>query len=327
MISRLTEELVLEPARQEDLEATLSDVESGRLVSRVPMASYTLIVQAKRRGGDAWTPTTLKSLLKHGSDSRMLAAERLKDLGARYLLVTSAGVNGDARKLNRRHAGAWPKPSAMPNVIAKDIDHDISGWVAVIANQDDERLRGDIDRLLSKGCRVRNARLAACRSKLRYEARSRLARAGGGRWLASAPELEHYVHPNNWGDLRAAMARESAAVIIGQSGTGKTLATKMLYDELRKVTPGLTRVPIRLGPSQLRDDTTPPPVLYDIEDPWGASTSTRTADHGMTSWATFLICLARPHDHRHFAARRGASSRRLSDDQAVGRGPRSRELW
>ncbi|MDH2345481.1 hypothetical protein [Bradyrhizobium sp. SSUT77] len=156
--------------------------------------------------------------------------------------------------------------------------------VAVIANQDDERLRGDIDRLLSEGCRVPNARLASCRSKLREEARSRIARAGGGRWrrqdierivrdhegyLANAPELEHYVHPNNWGDLRGTMAKESAAIIIGQSGTGKTLATKMLYDELRKVTPGLTRVPIRLGPSQLRDDTTPPPVLYDIEDSWG----------------------------------------------------------
>jgi hypothetical protein len=284
LISRLTEELVLEPASQEDLEATLSDVEPGRLVSRVPMTGYTLFVQAKRRGGDAWTPTTLKSLLKHGGDKRISAAERLKDIGARYLLVTSAGVNGDARKLNRRQAGSWPKASAMPNVIAKDIDHDISGRVAVIANQDDERLRGDIDRLLAEGCRVPNARLSVCRSKLRDEARTRIARAGGGRWrrrdietiirehegyLASAPELEHYVHPNNWGDLRAAMAKESAAIIIGQSGTGKTLATKVLYDELRKAIPGLTRMPIRLGPSQLRDDTTPPPVLYDIEDPWG----------------------------------------------------------
>src|SRR5205085_2541584 len=134
------------------------------------------------------------------------------------------------------------------------------------------------------GCRVPNARLHACRTKLREDARARIAGAGGGRWrreeleavirmyegyLASAPELEHYVWPNNWRSLRAAMAKRSAAIIIGQSGTGKTLATKMLYDELRKEMHGLTRVPIRLGPSQLRDDTTPPPVLYDIEDPWG----------------------------------------------------------
>ena len=65
------------------------------------------------------------------------------------------------------------------------------------------------------------------------------------------------------------MSERSAALIIGQSGTGKTMATRKLYDELRAVTPGLTRVPIKHGPDQIRDDTTPPPVLYDIEDPWG----------------------------------------------------------
>ena len=285
LISRLTEELVLEPASQEDLEAKLTDFEPGRLVSRAPMTGYTLIVQAKRRGGDAWTPTAFRTLLNHGSDTRISAANRLKDANARYLLVTSAGVIGDARKLNRRRAGGtWPKQSAMPKVIAKGIGHDISGRIAIIANQDDERLRGDIDLLLTEGCRVPNARLYTCRTKLREDARARIASAGGGRWrreelegvirahegyLASAPELEHYVHPNNWRDLRVAMANRSAAIIIGQSGTGKTLATKMLYDELRKEMPGLTRVLIRLGPSQLRDDVTPPPVLYDIEDPWG----------------------------------------------------------
>lgn len=284
VVSQQTGELTLEPASQEDLEALLTDAEPGRLVSRIPMKGYTLIVQAKRRGGDAWTPSTLRTLLKHGSDKRKSAAEQLTNVNARYLMVTSAGLNGDARKLGRRRAATWPKPTAMPAVIAKGIAHDISGRVAVIANQDDERLRDDIDRLLTEGCRVPNAQLEACRSKLREDARARIARAGGGRWrreeieavirahegyLASAPELDHYVHPTNWSDLRAAMTDNSAAIIIGTSGTGKTLATKMLYDELRKEIRGLARVPIRLGPSELRDDPTPLPVLYDIEDPWG----------------------------------------------------------
>lgn len=284
LVSRLTEELILEPASQEDLEATLADTEPGRLVNSVPMAGYTLIVQAKRRSGDAWTPKSLKALLNHGGDNRVSAAARLKNGQARYLLVTSAGLNGDARKLNRRQVGSWPKAAVMPSVIAKGVTHDISGRVAIVANQDDERLRGDIDRLLSEGCRVPNARLEDCRNKLREEARTRIARAGGGRWqrseieavirlhegyLASTPELEQYVHPNNWQDLRAIVNQKSAAIIIGQSGTGKTLATKMLYDELRKEIPGLARVPIRLGPSALRNDMTPSPVLYDIEDPWG----------------------------------------------------------
>ena len=284
LVSRQAEDIVLEPASQEDLEAVLADSEPGRLVSSIPMMGYTLIVQAKRRSGDAWTPTTLKSLLEHGSEKRVSAAKRLIDPNSRYLLVTSAGVNGDARKLKQRRAGTWPKPDAMPSVIANAIDHDISGRISIIANQDDERLRTDIDRLLNEGCRIPNGRLAECRTKLREDARARIARAGGGRWkrkeleaiireyggyLSSTPELENYVYPNNWNALRATMERGAAAIIIGQSGTGKTLATKKLYDDLRKEMPGLTRVPIRLGPSQLRDDATPSPVLYDIEDPWG----------------------------------------------------------
>ena len=64
------------------------------------------------------------------------------------------------------------------------------------------------------------------------------------------------------------MAERHAALIIGQSGTGKTLATKKLYEELRQEIPGLSRVSIH-GPQQLRDDNTEAPVLYDIEDPWG----------------------------------------------------------
>ncbi|WP_429227312.1 hypothetical protein [Inquilinus ginsengisoli] len=284
VLSRWAETMVLEPATQEDLEATLAYSEPGRLVNRVSMTSYTLIVQAKRRSGDAWTPTTLKTLLTHGGEKRVSAADRLKKANCRYLLVTSAGVNGDARKLVRRRVGAWPQPGVMPSAIRKGIDHDISGRVAVIANQDDERLRLDIDRLLIEGCHIPKAQLEDCRNRLRQDARGRIAGAAGGHWsrdqledvirrhegyLANSPELEHYVHPTNWGDLRAVMARESAGIIIGQSGTGKTLATKKLYDELRKEIPGLTRVPIRSGPSQLRDDVTLGPVLFDIEDPWG----------------------------------------------------------
>lgn len=308
LVSQLTEELVLEPTSQEDLEAILEDTEPARLVSQASVHGYTLIVQAKRRGGDAWTPKTLRTLLKHGGEKRPSAAERLKNTKARYLLVTSAGLNGDARKLAKRRAALWPKPAAMPDVIAKGLDHDVSGRVAVIANQDDERLRGDIDRLLTESCRVPNACLAACRTQLHEEARARAMRAGGGRWrrqeieqvirkhegyLTSEPELEHYVHPSNWGDLRAVMAKKSAAIIIGQSGTGKTLATKMLYDELRKETVGLARVRIRLGPAELRGDPTPSPVIYDIEDPWGRVDFDPNSRPWNDQLATFLAA-ARP---------------------------------
>lgn len=288
VVTRIAEEMTLEPASQEDLEAELAENEPGRVVNRVPLTGYNLIVQAKRKSGDAWTPSTLKTLLQHGSDTRISAAKRLKDPKARYLLVTSATLNGDARKLKVRKAGNWPGKGSVPDVIKKVLATDVTGRLAVIAGEDDERLEGDIDRLLTEGCRVPRARLAACKERLRQDARARVKGAGNGRWtraeiedvirdhdgyLASSPELENFVHPTNWSDLRAAIKKDSAAMIVGQSGTGKTLATLKLYDELRAEMPGLTRIPIRLGPGELRDklldQSIPTPVLFDIEDPWG----------------------------------------------------------
>jgi len=119
---------------------------------------------------------------------------------------------------------------------------------------------------------------------LREAARIRIRGGGSGRWtraeiesairqhdgyIASSPELEHYVHPTNWPELRSAISNRHGALIVGQSGTGKTLATRKLYEELRTEIPGLSRVAITLGPQQLSESRTLSPVLFDIEDPWG----------------------------------------------------------
>jgi hypothetical protein len=283
LANRLAQDLILEPASEEDIEADLAEDEPGRLTSTAVLDGYRLIVQAKLRGGDAWTVPGVKALLQHG-ETRPSAARRLEDAKARYLLITSAGLNGGTRGLRVRHPGNWPKPAEMPSSIKKALIGGSAGRVAIIGNEDEERLATDIDTLLAASFRVPNARLGECRHALREQARARIAGAGGGRWtraqleqvirrhdgyIASSPELEHYVHPTNWGELRAAMGERHAALIVGQSGTGKTMATRKLYDELRQEIPGLARVPITHGPEQLRDDVTNPPVLYDIEDPWG----------------------------------------------------------
>ena len=283
LANRLTHELVLEPASEEDIEADLAENEPGRLTSTAALDGYRLIVQAKLRGGDAWTVAGVKALLEHG-DARPSAAKRLEDGKSRYLLITSAGLNGGTRGLRVRRAGSWPKPGDVPSTIKRALPAGSAGRVAIIGNEDEERLATDIKTLLTESFRVPNAKLDDCRKALREQARVRIGGAGGGRWtraqleqvirrhdgyIASSPELDHYVHPTNWGELRGAMGERHAALIIGQSGTGKTMATRKLYDELRKEIPGLARVSITLGPDQLRDDVTEPPVLYDIEDPWG----------------------------------------------------------
>ncbi|MES2040096.1 MAG: hypothetical protein V4495_19950 [Pseudomonadota bacterium] len=281
--NRLTHELILEPATEEDIEADLEEFEPGRITNTASVDGYRLIVQAKLRTGDAWTVPKVLSLLKHGK-VRESAEKRLKDPSARYLLVTSAGLNGLTRDLKVRHAGSWRNAETMPKLIRNALPKDAAGRVAIIGNQDEERLTADIKELLTVGFRVPNSRLGECRGRLREEARMRMAGTGRGRWtrqqlekiirkydgyIASSPELENYVHPTNWQDLISMVQRKNAALIIGQSGTGKTMASHQLYEELRKNIPGLARVPITLGPGQLLGDKTEPPVFYDIEDPWG----------------------------------------------------------
>lgn len=183
-----------------------------------------------------------------------------------------------------RSPGLWPKVGNLPSLIEAVLPAGSADRVAIIANQDFERLERDIKDLLSEKLRVPNVSLEACRSKLRADARTRMCGAGGGRWtreeleevirdhdgyIASSPELEHYIQPLNWAEIKEAVHERNGVLITGQSGTGKTMATLKLYDELRKEIPGLARVPIKYGPGQISDDRTPPPVLYDIEDPWG----------------------------------------------------------
>lgn len=283
LASRRTGEIVLEPASEEDLEAELEPHEPSRLSSTVRIDGYRLVVQVKRRSGDAWTVRDVKALLEHGK-ARPSAKQRLVDPQVRYLLVTSAALNGGTRGLRVRKPGAWPDAANMPASIRSSLVPGAAGRVAIIGNLDEERLATELKRLLTDSFRVPNARCVKCIEKLRQEARVRIRGAGGGRWsrgqleqvikahdgyVASSPELEHYVHPTNWQELRSKMRGHFAALIIGQSGTGKTMATRKLFDELSAEIPGLSWVSITTGPQQLQADRTELPVIYDIEDPWG----------------------------------------------------------
>jgi hypothetical protein len=109
--------------------------------------------------------------------------------------------------------------------------------------------------LLRDSFRVPNARWESCWKRLREDARARISGAGSGLWkredleevikkhegyIASSPELGLYVYPNNRDELRQGVRERHAALIIGKSGTGNTLAAQKLYEELRVEIPGLT---------------------------------------------------------------------------------------
>jgi hypothetical protein len=125
----------------------------------------------------------------------------------------------------------------MAKSLSKALPGSSAGRVAVIGGQDQERLATDIKRLLVDAFRVPNSRWEDCLQALREEARVRIRGTANGIWLredlehvirrhegylASSQEPENYVKPTNWPDLLKAMQGKHAALIIGQSGTGKT---------------------------------------------------------------------------------------------------------
>ena len=100
-------------------------------------------MQAKLRSGDAWTVAGLKALLKQG-EARPSAAKRLQDSKARYLLVTTAGLNSETQGLRVRRPGIWPRAGDMPSTIKSGLTTGSAWRVAIIGNEDEERLATDI---------------------------------------------------------------------------------------------------------------------------------------------------------------------------------------
>jgi hypothetical protein len=284
LAKKLSQQVVLEPASKEDLEARLSDAEPGRLAARMNVsASQLLVVQAKLRNTGPWKIGELASLLQHGTD-RLSAAERLKDSQVNYLLVTSADVDGVARTLRQGSFGESPKKLKLPPTIAKVVPRDAVGRIGILANADFERVQWKLRELLEGAFRVPHSRLEKCKSALREAALERMRGVGGGIWsreqieqiirehdgyLATSLEAETFVKPTNWSELKHALSDNNAVIITGSSGTGKTTAANVLLGELRVEVPGITPVHILHGPEEVRAAYRAGPVVFVIEDPWG----------------------------------------------------------
>ena len=175
-------ELVLEPATQEDIEGTLEEFEPGRVTGEVRLGATKLVVQAKLRGGDAWSVNAIQTLLKYGGKNRVSAAQRLADPEVHYLLVTSAGLNGKAARLRVKKPGLWPDAADFPASLKKVLPADSGGRVGVISNKEPEQFETEIRVLLMDAFRVPTAQWQACLKALREEARIRIRGAAQGHW-------------------------------------------------------------------------------------------------------------------------------------------------
>jgi len=279
---KVAHEIVLEPATEEDLEADIEH-EPGALSETVALDSYRLVLQCKLRNTGPWKHQDLSRLLAHGK-RRKSACERLADPSIRYLLVTSADLEGVARQLKVETVGVWQPASEMPPDMAKHLPADAGGRIAILGAMDQEKINARTERLLGQRFRVPHSNLQGCREALRSEALLRMRGAAQGVWtrhdverlitaaggyVGESTALEGFVPPTNWDDLKTAIATKHAVVITGASGTGKTRAAKALIAHLRDQIPAIKHVVVQGGPEKIADDPDSRPVVYEIEDPWG----------------------------------------------------------
>lgn len=280
---QLATHVVLEPVGQEDLEAPFEETELGAVRTQTPLAGRQLVVQAKLRNTGSWTLRSLGDLLLHGTRRESAAARLERDRDAAFLIITSADLHGEARKLRIPSLNAQGWPTALPATIRK-LAPSADGRLAVLGAEDPWKLERKLWELLEEGFRVPRARRQTCLDALRAAALERMRGVAGGRWtrdeivavlqahdgrLVRSAERESFVAPTNWGELRSALQTNHGVVIAGTSGTGKTTAARVLAEEMEDRTSGLSIVTIDQGPEQVRADRTAEPVLYLIDDPWG----------------------------------------------------------
>ena len=286
LITKSATRITLEPANNEDLEADLEPTTPGRVQAGANMAEdYKLVVQVKLRNSGPWSIGDFDALLKHGA-TRRPAKYHLDDPDTRYLLITNADANGVARILLVCGLEEWPEERIFPASLSATLPHGPEGRIAIWGVLTERLLDFEVKDILGSLLRVPQSRQAECRARLRDEALQRMRGTNPGVWtredllsvirgyggyLASAPQLESFVAPANYQDLKDMLQRRNAIVVTGPSGTGKTWTARALVNQAqqRASPPEIIEVNVNNGPSSTRMLFDTRPKLFYVEDPWG----------------------------------------------------------
>ncbi len=301
LITKSASRITLEPANNEDLESDLEPTTPGRVQAGAIMArGYKLVVQVKLRNSGPWSINDFKALLERGA-TRPPARYHLDDPNTRYLLITNADAYGVARNLLVCGLEEWPEERIFPASLSATLPHSPEGRIAMWGVLTERLLNLEVDEILRSLLRVPQSQQADCREQLRNEAHKRMRGTNPGVWtrenllsvirsyggyLASAPQLESFVEPANYQDLRDLLQSRNAVVITGPSGTGKTWTALALVNQAqqRPSPPDIIEVSVNDGPSSMRMLSDTGPKLFYVEDPWGQN----SLRGGTDSWTEQL---------------------------------------
>jgi hypothetical protein len=310
-----TQELVIEPQSQEDIEAEVLDPGTASLGVEASLGKIDLIVQIKSRATSPWSAKSFAEILlgkmkggrgKAGPGARTRPLEMLKAVPSRrYVFITNESLEPALRPHACDGLLDIPDVTLLPpfarvgsNAAAQ---RTIAPRIGLCAGITDEILTSRIAELLATYAHVSNKTAqSACLRDLQDEIRMRMmgraegrltktdlldiVRRHGGSALPSKA-MDHYVKPSSYGDVRASLDGKHAVVIVGHSGTGKTLTADMLEIEFTGLPAPFAVVTEEGGPSRVKQEMTGQTrLLLHLRDPWGTNRVEPDADR----WANEL---------------------------------------
>ncbi|RZF24682.1 hypothetical protein EVC45_37610 [Paraburkholderia sp. UYCP14C] len=274
--------LEIEPVSEEDLE---SDIEGDAptVTEVADVASYRLVIQCKTRSTGPWKLTDISNLVDAGV-RREKVKDRLSDANIRYVMVTNAAIEGRLIRIGSDSLLQWPAAGQLPPTLVNVLSADADGRFSILHSLDTERLRFRTEALLRGVCHIPSGLIHDCREEFRRTVLGRMRGEAGGvfsredairivikykGYVGRSPDLEDFVQPSNWADLKNALAERHAVIIAGPSGSGKTSAGKALVADLRDQLPGLNVEYVDGGPEKVTGYQGALPVVFEVEDPWG----------------------------------------------------------
>jgi hypothetical protein len=249
-----SEEILVEPLSQEDIEASISDNAEDRAVSTVGThyGAEHLYIQVKRRSTGPWSVGDFADVfVGTPSDSKDRRSRQRpweileKDPQARYLLLTDAAVNESLipyriSGLLLRHSSSTIPSSMKARAKVSDAS---AGQFAIFPMQVEELLNYRITDLLLRKGQVPSLRGALCFDALRDQVRDRLLGKKPAAWtftdISSTlrqfggqpfinPRLAEYVPPLSYAEIENRVRNQNAVLLVGPPGTGKTMTSEII---------------------------------------------------------------------------------------------------
>lgn len=304
----ITNEIIIEPRSHEDVEAALNVKPNVGWSSANASAGPTeLIVQVKSRSTGAWSARDFSKILlgKEEAKTRSLGKKTKKGPAARlrpmrllcddqmrhFVFVTDSGLQTSLVphmvEALLESPGTIDLPPYVRSAVLLADRESVAGRIAILAQVTAETLESRIRKLLSFHGHVPILKHDDCLKDMREEVRMRLLGAKDGCWtrgdilrllvrhggsLLPTRKMDQYVPPRSFASIEQRLDERNAVVIVGPSGTGKTLTGEILEEKCCQGGVGYLVIGAEHGPGMVRTNLKlPGPILFHLRDPWGTN--------------------------------------------------------